>query len=483
MTDQPTNLPAKTQLTAGGTVAALIPQSLDEAFRLSQALSLSGLAPRGMDKPEQIMVAIIAGAELGLAPFQSLQSFAVVNGRPTLWGDGLMAVARSQGVQVREWVEGEDGAWVAHCEVTRPDTGEQIKRTFSVDDAKKASLWGKQGPWQSYPRRMLGMRARAYALRDGCADMLRGFQVREEVEDYQPIREVAAKADLRAKLAPPKPDAEGFSREHVAQETREGTAVVETIDETLDGDDIPTEREERPTETVSAPTVEAGQGSVASATPAPTDSQEPAASDTTEPEADVISEGYPEAGEVYFVNGDEWVFNPERGEERRETYKGGMPFSDAGRGKHAIYEDHAPEVAKDPEPAPTDAPAALPPELQTYVDALEAAESWKAIKTAMGTFYKSATFEALDEDGKNKIRRQTWPYVVDLQDLTPPETIDQASDVSAFRLWIEYTSDPDAIDGTLPILAKSEEFAKLPDASQNGIRLAAKKRVDALRGA
>lgn len=257
--------------------------------------------------------------------------------------------------------------------------------------------------------------------------------------------------------------------------------AAKTVDETLDGDDIPTEREERPTETVSAPTVEAGQGSVASATPAPTDSQEPAASDTTEPEADQITVGYPAPGEVYFLNGDEWLFDATDDAERRDTYKNGVPVGTAGRGAHAIYEDHAPEVAQDPEPAPTDAPAALPPELQTYVDALEAAESWKAIKTAMGTFYKSATFEALDEDGKNKIRRQTWPYVVDLQDLTPPEVIDQASDVSAFRLWIEYTSDPDAIDGTLPILAKGEEFAKLPDASQNGIRLAAKRRVDMLR--
>jgi hypothetical protein len=221
---------------------------------------------------------------------------------------------------------------------------------------------------------------------------------------------------------------------------------------------------------------------VASATPAPTDSQEPAASDTTEPEADQITVGYPAPGEVYFLNGDEWLFDATDDAERRDTYKNGVPVGTAGRGAHAIYEDHAPEVAQDPEPAPTDATAALPPELQTYVDALEAAESWKAIKTAMGTFYKSATFEALDEDGKNKIRRQTWPYVVDLQDLTPPEVIDQAFDVSAFRLWIEYTSDPDAIDGTLPILAKSEEFAKLPDASQNGIRLAAKRRVDMLRG-
>ena len=205
------------QLTAGGQVSAMVPQTLDEAFRLAKAIAISGMAPRGMDKPEQITVAIIAGAELGLAPFQSLQSFAVVNGRPTLWGDGLMAVARAGGVKVKEWVDGEGDMTTAHCEVTRPDNGEVIARSFTVADAKKAGLWGKQGPWQSYPRRMLAMRARAYALRDGCADMLRGFQVREEVEDYAPIRDVTPKdaPNLAARLTGPAPAAEGFNAANV----------------------------------------------------------------------------------------------------------------------------------------------------------------------------------------------------------------------------------------------------------------------------
>ena len=203
---------------AGGQVAALVPQTLEEAFRVSQAIAASGLAPKGMDKPETVMVAIMAGAELGLAPFQALQSFAVVNGRPTLWGDGLMAVARSQGIKAREWIEGEGDQIVAHCEVTRPDTGEIIERAFSVADAKKAALWGKAGPWQSYPKRMLQMRARAWALRDGCADMLRGFQVREEVEDYQPMtaRRVPAEGpNLTARLAAPQDGPrEGFNAVH-----------------------------------------------------------------------------------------------------------------------------------------------------------------------------------------------------------------------------------------------------------------------------
>jgi len=229
-----TNVPT---LAAGGSVSAIIPQSLEDAFRLSKAIALSGLAPRGMDKPEQITVAIIAGAELGLAPFQALQSFAVVNGRPTLWGDGLMAVARAQGIKAREWIEGEGDDLVAHCEVTRPDTAEVIARSFSVADAKKAQLWGKQGPWQSYPKRMLQMRARAWALRDGCADMLRGFQVREEVEDFSAtsiVRDVTPprqNTDLAARLAAP------ASASGVAP--TEGFAAVNQIPEIGDDADAP----------------------------------------------------------------------------------------------------------------------------------------------------------------------------------------------------------------------------------------------------
>jgi hypothetical protein len=57
---------------------------------------------------------------------------------------------------------------------------------FSVADAKKASLWGKAGPWQSYPDRMLQMRARGFGLRDKFADALRGLSIAEEAMDIAP---------------------------------------------------------------------------------------------------------------------------------------------------------------------------------------------------------------------------------------------------------------------------------------------------------
>ncbi len=223
MTQPAQNLPAerKPQLVAGGEVAAIVPRTLEETFRLANALAGSGLAPASLKTPDQVMVAIMAGAELGLPPFQSLQSFAVINGRPAIWGDGLMAVVRSHGFKVREWLDGEGDAMVARCEVTRPDTGEVVPGEFSVVDAKKAGLWGKTGPWQSYPKRMLKMRARAFALRDGAADVLRGFQVREEVEDY--VREVQPAGrpatGMRARLEAREvsvADQQGFSADHVA---------------------------------------------------------------------------------------------------------------------------------------------------------------------------------------------------------------------------------------------------------------------------
>lgn len=238
-----TQVPApRPNLAAGGQVAAIIPQSLEDAYRLSTALAASGMAPRGMDKPEQILVAIMAGAELGLAPFQSLQSFAVVNGRPTLWGDGLLAVVRGRGVSVKEWPEGEGDAMVAHCRATRPDTGEEVERTFSVADAKKAGLWGKQGPWQQYPKRMLQMRARALALRDGCADMLRGIQVREEVDDYQVVRDVtpAKPEGLKERLEAAREagrSREGFTTHHGPEAASDEPEA--DLDAVLDGDDIP----------------------------------------------------------------------------------------------------------------------------------------------------------------------------------------------------------------------------------------------------
>jgi hypothetical protein len=177
--------PPPAPMTTGGSVKPIVPQSMEEAYRLAKAICMAGMAPKGLDTPEKAMVAILHGLEIGLTPMMALQRIAVVNGRPTLWGDGAMALVRGSGLCefVRERIDGAGDARVAVCTVKRKGETEELARRFSVADAKTAGLWGKSGPWQQFPERMLQMRARAFALRDVFADVLGGMYLREELED------------------------------------------------------------------------------------------------------------------------------------------------------------------------------------------------------------------------------------------------------------------------------------------------------------
>jgi hypothetical protein len=162
-------------------------QSFDDAFRFSKMVAASEFAPKDFkNKPESCLLAIQHGSEVGLSPMQSLQSIAVINGRPTIWGDAALALVQACPVceYVREYMEGEGDSLTAVCEAKRQGYPSPSVSRFSVADAKKAGLWGKSGPWTQYPSRMLQLRARGFALRNAFADALRGLVTAEEAQDY-----------------------------------------------------------------------------------------------------------------------------------------------------------------------------------------------------------------------------------------------------------------------------------------------------------
>jgi hypothetical protein len=187
----------------GGLQLGAAPKSVQEAWWLAQMIAKSSLVPKEfLGKPEEILIALQLGAEIGLPPMQSLQSIAVINGRPSVWGDGFLAVLvsspvyrshdeyyevrgeRRDGLTTADW-SSDDTAAV--CTFWRRDREDPITRRFTVGQAKKANLLGKTGPWQSYPDRMLSMRARSWAGRDAFPDVLRGMVAREEAADLPPI--------------------------------------------------------------------------------------------------------------------------------------------------------------------------------------------------------------------------------------------------------------------------------------------------------
>lgn len=170
---------------------SIVPKSVTEAMELAKMIANSNFCPTQMrGKPGDVILAMQMGSEIGLSPMQAIQNITVINNRPCLWGDGALAVAMASHKYEshREWQEGsiQENNLTAYCGVTRKGASEHIK-SYGIEDAKKANLWGKSGPWTQYPERMLQMRARAFAIRDQFADALRGIQFREEVEDYQPI--------------------------------------------------------------------------------------------------------------------------------------------------------------------------------------------------------------------------------------------------------------------------------------------------------
>lgn len=184
-----------TELSTQSQPRGLALQTMADAMTFGKMVADSEFAPKDFrGKPASCVLAIQAGAEIGLSPMQALQSIAVVNGRPSIFGDAALAVVKASPVceYVTETIEGDGESMVATCTAKRKGYPEATVVRFTVADAKKAGLWGKTGPWSQYPRRMLQMRARGFALRDAFPDALRGMITAEEVQDYptpEPARE------------------------------------------------------------------------------------------------------------------------------------------------------------------------------------------------------------------------------------------------------------------------------------------------------
>jgi hypothetical protein len=264
------HLPA---LAGGGHVIAIIPQTFEETFRIARAVVASGVAPAslvgkktGDDAASAVAVCIMSGAELGLKPMVSLRSFTVINGKPALYGDGLINVVRMSGkakllnfgyakdnrrilraagvlpsAEDEKEFPGcteeafqklsEDERTFGFCEAERSDTGEKKTVIFTVEDAKRAGLYQdnptvdkyvwengqkvfkkdqpNDAPWYRFYKRMFGWRAAGYCLRELFGDVLGGIRDEyesREIADVEEMRDITPPAEsVESKPTPPKP--------------------------------------------------------------------------------------------------------------------------------------------------------------------------------------------------------------------------------------------------------------------------------------
>lgn len=161
---------------------------IEAAIECCKMISRASFCPKEFrGKPEEVLCAIQYGMEIGLSPMQAIQSIAVINGKPSIYGDGLigLCLSFSECEYINEHFD--EKTMTAVCKVKRKGRPEVVS-IFSKEKAMNAKLWGKDGPWKTYPERMLQMRARGFALRDVFADRLKGIIAAEEARDY-PSRE------------------------------------------------------------------------------------------------------------------------------------------------------------------------------------------------------------------------------------------------------------------------------------------------------
>lgn len=195
---------------------ALVPRDTNEAFQLATRAITSGLFAQ-LRKPEEALVILMMGAELGLGPMQALRSIYVVSGKTVLSADLLVALVRRSG-ECASWrvVESTD----QRCEIRTTRKGETQEETcvWTMERAIKAGVTSKP-TWKNFPAQMLKARAAAELARQVYPDVgIAGLYTRDEIED-QPQR-----VDVRV-MSPDEYDPE---REAIQAEA-EGPSLVDRI--------------------------------------------------------------------------------------------------------------------------------------------------------------------------------------------------------------------------------------------------------------
>lgn len=185
-------------------------ESYDDLWKFAGAVIKSKLAPAGITTQEQAFVAAELGMELGLTPMMAIQNITVVHNKPSVYGDLALSLVQRSGLCVTydEWLEDGKGNRISELPKAPGDEimgvartqrigRAPIQRTFSISQAKKARLWGREGNWTTFPERMLTMRPRCFVLRDEYGDVLKGMGIAEEQADIEVAEKAAAPAEVK----------------------------------------------------------------------------------------------------------------------------------------------------------------------------------------------------------------------------------------------------------------------------------------------
>ena len=154
--------------------SALVP--VDQVERMALAVAKSGLF--GVKTPDQAMALMLIAQAEGLHPAIAARDYHVINGRPTLKADAMLARFQTAGGSVR-WGEYTDKRVIGTF--SHPQGG-SVEVAWTVEMATAAGLT-KNPTWKSYPRQMLRARCISEGIRTVFPGVVVGTYTPEEAED------------------------------------------------------------------------------------------------------------------------------------------------------------------------------------------------------------------------------------------------------------------------------------------------------------
>jgi hypothetical protein len=186
-----------------------------ELVRIIRTFMAGGALPKSLDTEPKVIAAWQMAASLNMPPAVTIQNMAFINGTLSIWGQLPKALAERTGqlqdfklflvddafVEISVANKNLRGSpWAAVCQIKRKDRS-MNEYVFSMDDAKKAGLTSKQGPWQSYTAIMLRRRATAMAIKFEFPDAVMGVQIAEYDSGEAPdLKDVTNSLDTAAEI-------------------------------------------------------------------------------------------------------------------------------------------------------------------------------------------------------------------------------------------------------------------------------------------
>ena len=187
--------------------------SISEVSQMASAVAKSNLF--GVKTPDQALALMLLAQAEGLHPMVAARDYHIIEGRPSMKADAMLARFQLAGGKVR-WASLTDTKVVG--EFTH-ESGGSCTIEWDMDRAKVAGLGGK-GNWVKYPRQMLRARVISEGIRTVYPACVVGVYTPEEVQDFEQPRAVyeAVPATIKPSPITPAPVLEAAGEEAPAVE-------------------------------------------------------------------------------------------------------------------------------------------------------------------------------------------------------------------------------------------------------------------------